>query len=153
MVSTWGNINHRLHETSLCFMLPTHVEVILMRWLHDPIYNETLPKSMKWTLITILSRNFKFDRHLSKAICMSANRRLTNRVCYGKRFLNVGGGGGGVIQESNYSFFKWRHCQRTLLVWKDFISNINLGQTNSLNLNKFGISNSVPDCLSALLTC
>ena len=43
-------------------------------------------------------------------------------------------GDGGVIQES-----KWRHCQRTLLVWKDFISNINLGQTNSLNFNKFGI--------------
>ena len=50
---------------------------------------------MKWTLITILSRNFKFDRHLSKEICVSAYRRLTNRFCYGKRFLNVGGGGGG----------------------------------------------------------
>ena len=85
---------------------------------------------------------------------MSAYRRLTNRFYYGKRFLNVGGGGGdgGVIQESNYPFFKWRHCQRTLLIWKDFISNINLGQTTSLNLNKFSIGNNVPDCLSALFT-
>ena len=50
---------------------------------------------MEWTLITILSRNFKFDGHWSKAICVSAYRRLTHRFCYGKRFLNVGGGGGG----------------------------------------------------------
>ena len=26
---------------------------------------------------------------------MSAYRRLTNRFCYGKRYLKVGGGGGG----------------------------------------------------------
>ena len=65
MLSIWGNINHRLHETSLCFILPTYVEMIFMRWLHDSIYNETLSKSMEWTLITILSRNFKFDRHFT----------------------------------------------------------------------------------------
>ena len=117
-------------------------------------YGPALPKSMKWTLIAILSKNFKFDRHLSKAICLSAYRRLTNRFCHGKPFLERwgGGGGGGVIQESNYPFFKWRHCQRTLSVWKDFISNINLGHTNSLNLNKFSIGNNVLDCLSAPFT-
>ena len=88
--------------------------------------------------------------HLSKAICLSAYRRLTNRFCYGKCFFDVGGW--GVIQESNYPFFKWKYYQRTLLVWKDFISNINLGQTNSLNFNKFGIGNNVPDCLLAPFT-
>ena len=113
---------------------------------------------MKWTLITILSKNLKFDRHLNKAICVSAYRRMTNLFCRGKRFLNIKGGEGGggrdgdVIQESNYPFFKWRHCQRTLLVWKDFISNIYLGQTNSFNLNKFRIGNNVPNCLSAPFT-
>ena len=52
---------------------------------------------------------------------MSAYRRLTNRFCYGKRFLNVGGlGGGGRVLLKKAT---------TLLVWEDFISNI-----NSLNL-------------------
>ena len=63
--------------------------------MHDPIYSETLPKSMKWTLIAILSKSFKFDRHLSKAICVSAYQRLTNRFCHGKSFLERWGGGGG----------------------------------------------------------
>ena len=30
-------INCHLHEISLFFVLPTYVEIILMRWLHDPI--------------------------------------------------------------------------------------------------------------------
>ena len=62
-------------------------------------------------------------------------------------FERWGGGGGGgdrgVIQESNYPFLKWKHYQRTLLLWKDFISKINLDQTNSLNCNKFSIGNNV----------
>ena len=29
--------NCHLHEISLFFVLPTYVEIILMRWLHDPI--------------------------------------------------------------------------------------------------------------------
>ena len=29
--------NHHLHEISLFFVLPTYVEIILMRLLHDPI--------------------------------------------------------------------------------------------------------------------
>ena len=53
---------------------------------------------------------------------------------------------GGVIQESNYPFFKWGHCQITLLVSKT-LGNINLGQRSYLNFNKFGIGNNVPDCL------
>ena len=32
-----------------------------------------------------------------------------------------------------------------LLVWKNFIGNINLGQASRLNLDKFGISNDIPD--------
>ena len=35
MVSSWGNIYCRLYETSLLFVLPTYVEIILMRSLHD----------------------------------------------------------------------------------------------------------------------
>ena len=38
---------------------------------------------------------------------------------------------------------------KTLSVRNNFISNINLGQTNCFNLDKFGISNDVPDCQSA----
>ena len=34
---------------------------------------------------------------------------------------------------------------KTLSVRKDFISNINLGKTSCLNLDKFGISNDIPD--------
>ena len=66
-----------------------------------------------------------------------------------------GGGGMGVwcYSRKQLSIFQvGRHCQKTLLVWKDFISNIDLGQTNSLNLNKFSIGNNVPDCLSAPFT-
>ena len=36
-----------------------------------------------------------------------------------------------------------------LSVWKNFIGNINLGQTIRLNLDKFGIGNDIPDCHSA----
>ena len=56
------------------------------------------------------------------------------------------------MQESNYRFFKWGHCHRTLLVRKNFMSNINLRQISYLNFNKFGIGNNVPDCLSAPFT-
>ena len=87
----------------------------MTKLLKQTICNETLSKPMEWS---ILSRNLKFDRHLNKAICVSACRRLTNRFCYGKRFLNV-----VVTQKSKYLFFNWGHCQRTLLVWKNFISN------------------------------
>ena len=37
MISPWGNINRRLHKTSLFFVLPTYIEIILIRWLHDLI--------------------------------------------------------------------------------------------------------------------
>ena len=110
MVSTRG-FCLRKHKSSSSwdltfFMLPTYVETILMRWLHNPINNETLPKPIEWTLMTILSRNFKFDRHLSKVICMSAYPRLTNRFCYGQCFLNVAGGGWGCYSRKQLSIFQ-----------------------------------------------
>ena len=81
------------------------------------------------------------------------NTSILLRETFFERVCVCGGGGEGVvIQESNYQFFKWKHYQRTLLAWKDFIININLGQTNSLNFNKFSIGNNVPDCLSAPFT-
>ena len=81
---------------------------------------------------------------------MSAYRRLTNRFCYGKRFLNVGGGGGCGGWGVGVLFKKATiHFSENPVVWKDVISNINLGQTNSLNLNKFSIGSNIPDCLSA----
>ena len=92
---------------------------------------------MEWTLITILSRNFKFDRHLFEQgnlrVCLpKANTSVLLRGTFFERW--GGEGSGGVIQESNCPFLKWKHYQGTLLVWKDFISNINLAQANSLNL-------------------
>ena len=41
---------------------------------------------------------------------------------------------------------------KTLSVRQNIIGNIKLGQTSHLNLDKFGISNDIPDCRSALLT-
>ena len=43
------NINHRLHETSLFFMLPTYVENGSHEVIARSYYDETLPKSMEWT--------------------------------------------------------------------------------------------------------
>ena len=54
-----------------------------------------------------------------------------------ERFSNV----------TNNRFFKWGHFQKTLLVRKNFISDINLGQKSYLNFDKFGIGNDVPGCL------
>ena len=47
---------------------------------------------------------------------------------------------------SNNRFFKRGHFQKTLVIRKNFISNINL------DFDKFGISNNVPDFLSAPFT-
>ena len=41
-------------------------------------------------------------------------------------------------------------ARKTLSVSKNIIGNINLGQTSRLNLDKFGISNDIPECRSAL---
>ena len=37
-----------------------------------------------------------------------------------------------------------------LSVWKNFIGNINLGQTSRLNLDKFGIGNDIPDWIGTV---
>ena len=76
-------------------------------------------------------------------IHVSVQGRLTNRFCYRQYFFNAGGG--VYTQErfsnvSNNQFLKWGNCQETLLVRKNFIGNINLGQTSYLNFDKFGIS-------------
>ena len=74
-------------------MLLTYDEMILMKWLHDPVYNEPLPKSMEWTLITILYRNFKFDRQFARQlrVCLP---KANKSILLGKRFLKWGGRGG-----------------------------------------------------------
>ena len=50
MVSPRGNITRRLHETSLFFINNSH-EVIAQSY-----YDETLPKSMEWTLMYLVFR-------------------------------------------------------------------------------------------------
>ena len=59
---------------------------------------------------------------MNKAIHVSAYRRLTNRFCYGKRFLNVGegGGGGDVMQESNLSIFQVGTLPENLVSTEEF---------------------------------
>ena len=62
-------------------------------------------------------------------------------------------GGGGITQEwflnfGNNRFFKQRNYREILSVRKNVIGNINVGQTSRLNLDKFGISNNIPDCRS-----
>ena len=42
-------------------------------------------------------------------------------------------------------------ARKTLSVKKNFISNVNLGQTNCLNLDKFVIGNDIPNYQSAPL--
>ena len=42
------------------------------------------------------------------------------------------------------NFLSGEIAEKTLSVRKNFIGNINLGQTSHLNLNKFGIGNDVP---------
>ena len=59
-------------------------------------------------------------------------------------FLNVGGDGGVIFQVEA--------LPENPVSMEGFISNINLGQTNSLNFNKFSIGNNVPGCLSAPFT-
>ena len=84
--------------------------------------------------------------------------RLTNRFCYGKRFLHVWGVGRGFTQEcfSNFSndrFFQAEKLlEKTLSARKNIIGNITLSKTGHLNLNKFGVGNYIPDCRSAPFT-
>ena len=75
--------------------------------------------------------------------------RLTNRFCYGKRFLHVWGG--GFTQEffsnfSNNRFSSREITGKTVSIRKNIIGNITLSLTNRLSLDKFGIGNYIPDC-------
>ena len=102
--------------------------------------------------MAIFSRNFKLTfEHGNSHVCLP---KANKSILLQETFLNVGG---GVIQEcfsnvSNNRFFKLGHFQKTLLVKKNYISNINLSQKIYLNFDEFGIGNNVPDCLSALFT-
>ena len=64
-----------------------------------------------------------------------------------------GGGGGGHKNASQIlatiNFSSGEIDGKFLSVWKNFIGDINLGQTSRLNLDKFGIGNDIPDCRSA----
>ena len=70
-------------------------------------------------------------------------------------FLHLGGGGGGLLHNNvsqilaTNNFSSGETDRNFLSVLKNFIGNINLGQTSHLNLGKFGIGNDIPDCRSA----
>ena len=82
---------------------------------------------------------------------------LTNRFCYGKRFLHIWGGGGGVsVLHKNVSqilaiidFFKQRNYRENLVSKEENYRYITLCQTSCLNLDKFGVGNYTSDCRSA----
>ena len=63
----------------------------------------------------------------------------------------LGGGGGGGHKNvcqilATINFSSGEIDEKFLSVWKNFIGDINLGQTSRLNLDKFGISKGIPDC-------
>ena len=75
-------------------------------------------------------------------------RRLTNRFCCGKCFFSRLGGGGCTRTFLKFWLSRREITGKTLSVRKNIIGNINLGQFRP-NVDKFGISNEIPDCRSA----
>ena len=75
--------------------------------------------------------------------------RLTNRFCYGKRFLHIWGVG---ILHNNVSqilaiidFFKERNYRENRVRKEEYYR-----QQVVLSLDRFGVGNYIPDCQSAL---
>ena len=61
--------NCHLHEISLFFVLPTYVEIILMRWLHDPLVTKLCQNP--W--------NELYMRKCPRKICKSSCSVFTNK--------------------------------------------------------------------------
>ena len=107
-------------------------------------------------------RSNTVDRNFLWSIFQRYSEFVSGKTCVqidfstGNLFLHVGGGGGGgggciknVSQILAIDFSSREIDGKTLSVRKNIKGNINLGQTSRLNLDRFGISNDIPDCRSA----
>ena len=86
-----SGINGSLHETSLFFVLPTYVEIILSRWLHDPIVTKLCQNPwnrlytlfhLSWTTINVSGSHLRMVLNLCHFLSLTTLIIRTFKLFY-----------------------------------------------------------------------